>query len=250
VTSQAGHPSTGASDPEALPHRPWIEGALERVWESPEFVRTEPSLLARIFGWLQDAFFDLIRRLFSGLGPLEAWAVPVGKVMLVVFLAGGIVMVGFLLVRWFGSLEPGRRGTGGAWPAEAARSTDPEWWEERARLEMASGRIRTAAVHLYRALVLRLGVLGLLRVHDGRTPGDYLVELQRAAPGTSRAFRQFLREFHPMAYGPAAPDAASFQRLQDLAARATGAAVAPGAGTTGAGAPAAGPASPSDEEAP
>jgi len=237
VTFQAGDPSTGASDPEALPHRLWIEGALERVWESPEFVRTEPSLLARAFGWLQEAFFDLLRRLFSGLGPLDGWAVPVGKVILVVVLAGGILMLGFLLVRWFGSLEPGRRGTGGAWPAEAARSTDPEWWEERARLEMAAGRIRTAAVHLYRALVLRLGALGLLRVHDGRTPGDYLVELQRAAPGTSPAFRQFLREFHPMAYGPTPPDAASFRRLQDLAARATGAAGAA-------------PASPMDEEAP
>ncbi|CAN5723101.1 hypothetical protein BH23GEM11_BH23GEM11_18310 [soil metagenome] len=231
MTHQAGDPSAaaGAGHPQALPgsgslpEPGSIGGTLERVLERPEFIRAEPSLLARFLGWLQEAFLDLVRRVFSGLGPLEGWAVPAGRVLLVVLLAGGIIGLGLLLWRWFGSLEPGRRGTGGGWPSQAARSSDPAWWEERARAEMAAGRFRTAAVHLYRALVLRLGARGLLRVHEGRTPGDYLMEVQRAAPVAGQAFRQFLQQFHPVAYGPEMPDAQAIQRLQELA---TGAAVA------------------------
>jgi len=192
------------------------------VWESPEFVRAEPSFLAEFFRRLRADFINFLRDLFSGLGPLDGWATPVGQVLLVVLLAAGILGVGLLVYRWLDGHEPGRRGTRGGWPTQAARSSDPEWWAEMAQLEMAAERFRTAAVYLYRALVLRLGARGLLRVTDGRTPGDYLRELQRADPDTGRAFRSFLGQFHPMAYGPGMPDASAFRRLQDLAARATG----------------------------
>ncbi|TVP48889.1 MAG: DUF4129 domain-containing protein [Gemmatimonadales bacterium] len=244
MTSRAANPSAQAGEPQtpgdplhpldpldsaSLPDPAWIEGALERIWERPEFVRAEPSLLARAVGWVQEAFLDLLRRVFSGLGPLEGWAVPVGRVLLVVFLAAGVLALGLLVYRWLRSLEPGRRGTAGGWPREAARSSDPAWWEEKARAEMAAGRFRTAAVHLYRALVLRLAARGLLRVGEGRTPGDYLAELQRVSPDTGRAFGRFLGQFHPMAYGPAMPDASAFRHLEALAAGAAGAAGA-GAG--------------------
>jgi hypothetical protein len=208
-----------------------IRAALEDVWLRPEFIERPPGLLARALGrvgeWLSAVLDWVVDRLPALDGLLSAeWA---GRALLAVALAVGLWAIVLLVLHLAPRFAGRARAAGGAGVLRTRPATDPSWWDAKAREALAAGRVREAAFARYRALLLRLAEADLVRLREGGTPGDYLVQLGGRAPAPARAFRSFLRHFLPVAFGGGVPATAAYGPLED-AARAVEETAGPGPG--------------------
>lgn len=197
-----------------------VAEALERVFARPEF--TERSVPA-VLRWLNDQWAAVkawIVSLLQSLLQLEA----TGRVLfwiiialLVAALVAALVHIAYTIAFAFrGRDRAGSPATEAAEEAGFVNDTDPAAWEARARAAAAAGRLRDAALALYHAVILRLDASGAVRFLPGKTPGEYRREARRAGELGGR-FDLFLRIFHPVAFGPRAPEVGAWTSLREAA---------------------------------
>lgn len=204
--------------PGALPAAADVERALAEVYARPEFA--PPVQRWSFWRWLGELLEPLFRRIaeslrgFRGLGdsaPVIYWVA--------VALLGALAA--FLLVHLVRSSLAAMGGERAAAPrpegAGALRGAGD--WEAEARRAAGEGRLRDAALALYRALLLRLDARGFVRFDPSKTPGDYRREV-RPHPEAARTFSTFLRGFEPVAFGGRPLDAEGYERLRAAAAEA------------------------------
>lgn len=207
---------------QALPDATELDRAVESVLARPEFAERE---LPGPLQWLADAFAALQEALWGMISewdalrhaaPLIGWLV-LGAALL--FLG---VMLWFLGARalrlWRARDRGGVRGDSTEGPAPP-ETMQPATWEARAREELAAGRLREAAMALYRAMLLRLDRIDALTFDPSKTPGDYRRETAgETAPG--RALHHFLTRFEPIAFGGRAVSPEAFADLESAAREA------------------------------
>lgn len=204
-----------------------LDRAVEAVLARPEFAGRElPAPLrwmvdlwtsARQAAW--NAFRELVDA--SGAASVLVWLF-VG--WLTVTLVALLVHLGYTAVRAWRARDRSRdRGGTPEGTADAGAGSRPATWEERAGRDAAEGRLREAAVALYRAVLLRLDERGVLSFDPSKTPGDYRRETADD-PASAGALRRFLQRFEPIAFGGRAVSPAAWERLVS-AAREAGARV-------------------------
>jgi hypothetical protein len=203
------------------PHPEAVAEALARVYARPEF--TERALPGPL-QLLADAWAAFRVWLGSVVGEgIEAVAaVPLLRVAVLVLFALLVYLLARLLVRSqldrLGRRSPAAHGGGGGGLGGlASEPGDSAGWNALAGRAASEGRLRDAALALYQAVVHGLGEAGLVRVHEGKTPGDYRREV-RARPGAAAAFESFLRVLLPLAFGSRPPDEPAYLQLRDAAA--------------------------------
>jgi hypothetical protein len=218
--TRSAQDNAGGTD---LPGAHQVESTLAGVFERAEFVRQEPNLLTRTLDRVRTAVLDLLASIFENLGVPEGWAAGLGQFLTILFIALGVLLVGLILWRIV------RRARGDRWreprpgKTRADAAMGVEGWRARAAEAAGRGAYREAAVALYRSVILTLGDAGVVRVREGRTPGEYAREARGNRPALGPAFRSFLGVFHPVAFGPRSPDGAAFADLQVAAERVVGA---------------------------
>jgi hypothetical protein len=201
-----------------------VAGALDRVYARPEFAeRTLPPLLQALAdAWA--AFRLWLASLLPGLSTIEVWGPLLLRLivaLLALVAAGAVWYLLSELARAYA--RPERRPASPAGSLAAAGGVlprDAAGWEAAAWAAAAAGRLRAAALALYHAALLRLQERGAVRVHEGKTPGDYRREA-RARPelaDVAREFDRFVRMFLPLAFGARAPDRAGWDALVAAAA--------------------------------
>ncbi len=235
-----------------------VDEALAGILARPEFTPRTPSPLERVLQWIREGVGDLLGWVLERLPRLDAVGDTLGGwAETLLYVALGIAVIG---VGWFVARALARRSRRpGAHPASEAQAApealDPATWEARARGAAEAGRFREAALFRYRALLLRLAARDLLRLGEGRTPGEYHRELRRggempqegaggaggggpvqggqgpggvAPGGVAGAFGGFLRHFHRVAFGSEPPERSGWEALALAAAEVEGR--LPGAG--------------------
>lgn len=207
-----------------LPEASELDRAVRRVLARPELAERE---LPGVLRWLvdlyisvRDALWRLLLDTLGGSAPVLRW-VGVG-----ILAAALIVIVAYLgrraLKAWRSPRGARERGGDGE-TTETDESVGPAAWEARARQETAKGRLREAALALYRAVLLRLDERGTLSYAPSKTPGDYRREAPEGAR-TAGALRRFLGLFEPVAFGGGTVSRRVYERLVS-AAREAGARV-------------------------
>jgi hypothetical protein len=195
---------------EELPASNRVRAVFEEVLAGDEFQYAEASPWSR---WLQaftDFIGDLLRRWWPDLQEAD--------VQLISWVALAILSVtSFLLIyRWASASQRGSRRVDRA-ADPAAEPLDAGGWARRARAAAAAGRYREAATGLYQSTILQMDADGRLRYRDWKTPGDYAREISGEA-SMRTGFVAFLTSFVEVAFGPAEPDASTFDALAVRAA--------------------------------
>lgn len=192
-----------------------VADALSRVYARPEFQDRARTGLLQTVADLWSAFTrwlgSLVGAAFEAVGGAGPWLGDLLVGLLVVAAAGAAA---YLLARVLRRTAPppAQEGTVGA----GAVPLDAEGWEAAARRARAEGRLRDAALALYRAALLRLDARGAVRFHEGKTPGDYRREV-RSDPGLAPSFERFVRILLPLAFAAGAPDAREYEALREVA---------------------------------
>lgn len=197
------------------PDREAVAEALSRVYARPEFregtrtgfLQTVADLWTAFRQWLA----GLLETLFEG---FAAMSPGIGRLFVIVL----VVAAALALARVLRHYLVGATARSGEEDIPAAEDAglDATAWEARARLAREEGRLRDAALALYRAALLRLDAHGAIRFHDGKTPGDYRREV-RDDPAIGPSFDRFVRILLPLAFAARAPDARQLDALRDLA---------------------------------
>jgi hypothetical protein len=188
--------------------------ALERIFARPEFTERSAPPLLRFLG---DVWAAVREWLLSLVPPvlLERWHPLFTVLVASVFAVGAVWILVRVLETRSAALREAvpRRGRS---DAAAATAFTIEDWEATARAAADAGRFRDAATALYMAAVLRLDQRGVLRFHSAKTPGDYRREV-RTDPAVRTAFDSFIRQYLPVVFAPATPDAGAFAALRGRA---------------------------------
>lgn len=201
-----------------------LDRAVRRVLARPEFAERE---LPGPLQWLVDQYISLRDALGRMILDVMGGSAPVLRWVFVGVLAAALVAILVYLGRraldaWRSPGAAGDRGGDGE-AAETEESVAPAAWETRSRREAEEGRLREAALALYRAVLLRLDERDALSYAPSKTPGDYLREAPEGAPAAG-ALRRFLGLFEPIAFGGGAVSRGAYERLAS-AAREAGARV-------------------------
>lgn len=196
-----------------------VRRVTEDVLARPEYRETDPSFLDRALGWIFEHLGRLLEAAGGGAAPILAGAVLLVLVLAVVVLA----------VR-FGGTVSRDRDLPRAVPGRVGRP--PADWAREASQHESAGRWRDAVRCRYRALVAELAAAGLVREVPGRTAGEYLGELVRAAPDARAPFAAVTRRFEGTWYGEERADATTVAALAE-----DGAAVRAATGLRSRGAP-------------
>lgn len=203
-----------------LPEASELDRAVRRVLARPEFAERE---LPGPLQWLVDQYISLrdalgrmILDALGGSAPVLRW------VFVAVLVAALLVILAYLgrsvLRAWRSPGGAGDRdGDGGT--AETEEALGPAAWEARSHREAEEGRLREAALALYRAVLLRLDERDALSYAPSKTPGDYLREAPEGAPAAG-ALRRFLGLFEPIAFGGGAVSRGAYERLASAAREA------------------------------
>lgn len=188
-----------------------VSAALDRIFARPEFTEREAPALLRALGDAIRAFREWLLSLLPHVLP-ERWH----PIFTVILAAAFAVIAVWLLVRIIEGREGARDGAGDT-PARSRwqpqGGPDAAWWEAAAGTAAAEGRYRDAASALYMAAVLRLAERGVVRFQAGKTPGEYRREARRDA-SVRGAFDALVREYLPVAFARAVPDAGSLAALR------------------------------------
>lgn len=189
---------------ETLPGPAELDRAVRSVLARPEFAERElPGFLQRLvdlYTGAREALWGMIADwvAFRAAEPVLGWIVLGLAALVVLFL---LVHLGRAALRaWRTRERPRSTVDEGADADRGSAALRPATWEARAAEEATAGRLRAAAVALYRALLLRLDERGSVRYDPSKTPGDY----RREAGGDAAAgegLRDFLGRFEPIAFG-------------------------------------------------
>jgi hypothetical protein len=207
-----------------LPEASELDRAVRRVLARPEFAERE---LPGPLQWLVDHYISLRDALGRMILDALGGSAPVLRWVFVAALVAALVVILVYLGRsameaWRSPGGAGGRG-GDDETAETEEAVGPAAWEVRAREEADEGRLREAALALYRAVLLRLDERDALSYVPSKTPGDYRRETPEGAPAAG-ALRRFLALFEPIAFGGGAVSRNAYERLAS-AAREAGARV-------------------------
>lgn len=197
------------------PDREAVADALSRVYARPEFaggsrtgfLQTVADLWTAFRQWLA----GLLETLFDELG---AMGPGIGRLLVIVLVVVAALAAVRVLRHYLVEATGRAGGEGSSAPEDAA--LDAAAWEARARRAREEGRLRDAALALYRAALLRLDAHGAIRFHDGKTPGDYRREM-RGDPEVGPSFDRFVRILLPLAFAAGAPDVEQLDALRDVA---------------------------------
>lgn len=201
-----------------------LDRAVRRVLARPEFAERElPGPLRWLvdhYVSLRDAVGQMLLDLLGGdaasvLGWVLAGALVVALVALLVYFARKA------RVAWRSSERDRPDGDDAA--AEPDGTTGPGAWEALAREAAEEGRLREAALALYRAVLLRMDERDELNYEPSKTPGDYRREASGGMPGAGE-LRRFIAVFEPIVFGGGVVSRGSFETLAS-AAREAGARV-------------------------
>lgn len=211
---------------QALPDAAELDRAVRAVLARPEFAERElPSLLQ----WLVDLYTAARRAVWRMIADLDGLSesAPVFFWILVGWLA--ISLVALLVHLGITAAQAWRARDRSHGPTEAGdvsgeREARPVTdWEARAEEEAAEGRLREAALALYRAVLLRLHEREALSYDPCKTPGDYRRETAGDADARG-VLHSFLRRFEPIAFGGRSVTLEAYEGLA-MAAREAGARV-------------------------
>lgn len=208
-----------------LPEASELDRAVRRVLARPEFAERE---LPGPLQWLVDLYISVrdavLRMLLDAVGgsvPVLRWVVVGALVVALVLILAYLARSALKAWRASGG---GRDRSGGSGEASGPdRAAGPAAWEARAREEAEEGRLREAALALYRAVLLRLDERDVLSYEPSKTPGDYRRETSGGRPASGE-LRRFLGLFEPIAFGGGTVSRGAWERLAS-AAREAGARV-------------------------
>jgi hypothetical protein len=184
---------------------PVIRDTVAAVFSDPVYKRS--TLLQRIGGWLLDqlqAFFNWLRP-----GTLPD---PVFWIILILVT---VALLG-LLARWSYGWRR-LRGLRGVQASDYPGIREPEDAWSVARLLAARGDYTAAAHALYAGLLLTIARRGELTLHESKTIGDYVRELNARSSILVSRFRDFARSYEVVIYGLGACDRDRYERLQGMA---------------------------------
>lgn len=185
--------------------------AVDEVLSRPEYADLEPGLLERALDALLMQFARAVSAL-EGTG----FGTVIGAVVLVAALA----LAGWLIARFVRGV---RRDPAAGVAVEGELGRTPRDWLEEAERHEAGGRLREAVRCRYRALVAALAARGVVEEVPGRTTGEYLEEVRRAAPAAAPAFAAVTASFEEAWYGSGTVTPEELGRLRDDARAAEGA---------------------------
>ena len=211
AVDSADRPPAPAEQPSYdRPDADHIRSTTDDILSDPRF-RPRTSfgqwLVARLGRW-----WKLRPGAGSWLGRTVLWALVIWCVLALLAIFIHVIWTLWTMVR------PGRRA--GRLGARAPRFSSPESlsFEElraNARRAAEAGRFPEALSLLMRALLVRLGGLGILGLHQSKTNGDYVREYPPASAGRP-PFLQFAGAFDGVVYGGADCDRAGYGRLESL----------------------------------
>lgn len=181
-----------------------IGPALESIYGRPEFLRVERRTLVEIVAeWL----VGLLERM----GEAAPWLDPVGDALYVILAAVGLLLV-VRIALGVRRLLHGSRATPRA--AESAPGAGLDSATQRRAADEAARRGNYAAAvrALYLYVVARLHERGVVRYHESKTGGDYLLEARRP-----EGLAGFLRDVERVVFGGRPCDRALLERLAGVA---------------------------------
>lgn len=202
-----GRPPAELPPPEPSPED--VRRAAEEILSRPEFRQPPKSLYDRAIDWLGGQLDRLLSVLFSG-----GRSAVVGWVLLLAVAA----VIGVLVWRVARSVRRDPKARDDAEVRTAVRRTAAEWEHEAAEHERA-GRWREALRCRHRALVARLADDGVVDEIDGRTAGEYRLEVRHALPSVARDFGDATDLFERVWYGGRAAGSDDDERFRALADR-------------------------------
>jgi Domain of unknown function (DUF4129) len=170
--------------------------------------RDDRSVIDRVVSWINDQLSRLTVPL--GLGNVPVW---VGWVVLGLLLVLVAVLI-YRAQRGRGRASDRRGGGGYVVVAEGEEAID--WAAEVTRCE-AEGRWREGLRARYRVLVGEVAARGVIPDLVGRTTGELLADVRRAAPPLASPFASATSQFEAVWYGGAPSGPAEAQRFAALA---------------------------------
>jgi hypothetical protein len=167
-----------------------IRRVVDEVLSRPEFADAQPSLLARVLGWLGEQ----LTRFLSVLAGNELGQVAFALVLAVAVavIVAGLMVFGRRIRRSGGAPGEATVGSGG-------RSGDE--WRSLAEEAESVGDHRTATRCRYRGLVADFAGAGWLEEIPGRTSGQYRRTVERHVPAAGEAFARATEVFERTWYG-------------------------------------------------
>ena len=219
-------PAAGADAPPGTGQ--YTRSDPDRIRSAMRDILSDPRLAERVgfWEWLQDRLSgrqaDEDSPGDDREEPTEPWVAPPeggdratgttasgggwAKVLLVVFTVLAVLAVLAVVGRLIWTLcsaariRRGRRDSTKRYSrSESSASVEQGDLCERARRLADQGRFREAVRLLMRGLLQWLGGAGVLRIHEGKTNGDYVREFSAGAAGRE-GFRQFVRTFDVAVY--------------------------------------------------
>jgi hypothetical protein len=207
----------------SAPHTPGYEradaktlrGATREILAQPRFTKPE-SLWDRFWRWLEQWLDSLSgprldMQWDSGWGRFLFWFITLWCLLTLAAILGHL---GWTIAAAVKRHRP--RGAASAMPHFAQLVVRSEAELDALRQRLADqGRFREAIGVMMIVLLKRLHVANLLRFHESKTNGDYVVEFPRLRPGRDE-FRRFVFAFDSTIYGGAACDHDTYARMDSL----------------------------------
>jgi hypothetical protein len=163
----------------------------EEVLARPEYAALRPSLLERLYDWLNEQIGRLLERLAH-----SPRASLIGSVVIILL----VVVVGVLVWRFARGL---RRDPRSGRVAVGTNRRGADHWRGEAVAAEQTGRWREALRCRYRELLAEAAAAGVVEELAGRTTGEYLAAVRANLPAAAQAFGAVTRGFELAWYGRA-----------------------------------------------
>lgn len=186
----------------------------DEILQRPEFQRAKPGVLERI----QDRVARQLSKLFQ-----FASDSGLGTVLSVLFLAGALAVIAWLIVRvWKVRVVKPERAAMIDADVMVRSDIDAAQWRAMAQEHAAAGRWRESIRCRYRALVAEMAERRVVDDSDASTTGSERQQVAEHAPDAAASFDDVATIFDEVWYGGGEPDAATDTKVAEQSSKALG----------------------------